>query len=725
MRRKRWHWLLAAVACAGFGTALSHAQNEPPPPPPETETPFEEDAPPPPDEPPVDDDEAMTAVNEEPLDDDVPQSRLQPGTFHLNFTDMYLGMEADFENNRVDALRNNRYSKAQTNRDLLVNEYFGLRFDGDVIDPGLLNFQGGIEVGLLQSSFYESIGNYDRTENGGGFLLEYDFSLQALQSKPVSFSAYARRTNDRIPRRFLPTLHEYDTEFGGSVFVNTEPFTMEIGYAYTDVDRKGNRRDIDDESLTSSRFFVDAKWAINEDQNLKFNYEHERDDYTYQGSAYNFNTERDEFRFEYDLAFGSQKQHRFDTYFRYNHETGNLARDEILFTPRLTLQHSDQFQTIYRYSLYSYDQGALHVDTNRWDFEAVWRPIDELRTSFDSYALFERIHEDVDTTEWGLGVDVDYNRTTPWGELLVNGDVYFDQSRTTGDGGYRTVRDEAHRLGTIAPVFLKNLGVNANSIIVHDQRRTRVYVPGIDYTITVISGRAQVRRVLNGRIDENDVVYIDYEYVIPVNSNIDTVRADFLIEHPFDFGLTPYYYFESRFQNVDAARGSAYFRDNTDRQRMGLRYQADAWSVNGEYEIFDDTIEPYDAFHFTGQVSILRSVEHSLDFTGEFSRYYFESKEYRRNVNWLDLSLADRLQLTNDLSMVTQAAYRWEDDSVDGETDAVDVSWGVQLVRGYFSLDVTVDYDLLSIIENDNDTLGVYVNLRRDLSHMLRRPEDR
>lgn len=647
----------------------------------------------------------------------------RPKPFDLRFDEMYLGVETEYEQRRVRSERPDRRDSTQRNRDLLVVENLGLRFSGSAVSPDVLSFQGGVEFGLVQSRFDEEIDRgftFDRSESDSGALLEYDFSLQAFQTKPITINAYARRVDDRIPRRFLPSLDETRNEAGASALMTAGAFQLELGFSYEDVAREGNRLDEDDERYRDSRFYADARWDISDNHTLRLAFDHEREHVTYQGSRYDFITNRDEFRLDHNLQFGDADQHRLDTIFRYSDEEGDLARDEIQFVPRLLLQHTDRFRTAYRYGYYRFDQSAVRVDQHKFDLEAFYQPIDDLSITLDGYGLYEHVDQDVETYEWGAGINLDYRRETKFGELLANAAFSFDRARTTGDAGSRVVRDEAHRLTDVRPVYLTEAGADLGSIIAHNQARTRYYVPGVDYFITLLGGRAIITRIRTGRIDPDEIVYFDYTYFVPANATVDAYRVDLLLEHRFTIGLTPYYAFEGRFENAEQSPGTPVYRDNTDRHRMGLRYQKDRYSLGAEYEIFDDTIEPYDAMHLTGQVAILRQPEHALDFNAELSRYLFEGGLDDRNVTWIDLYLTDRLQLSREFSMITSTRYHWEDDSVDGETNGVDLEWGLRFARGYLSVDLTLEYDLLSIIDDREDGFGVYLNVRRDLSHLLR-----
>lgn len=646
-------------------------------------------------------------------------ARTNPGAVHLGISEFYLGLESEYEWRRVKSSVPRKRDTTQKNSDFYLAETLGLGLQGDIIDPALVDWQANLTFGLTQGWFRETIESFEEMDRDSGWLLEYDISIEALKTKPVSVSAYARHSDDRIPRRFLPSLRERQTEAGVSVLVLTGPATTEIGFSWTDIDRTGNRLDEDDESLRTTRFYVDQKWEFSESHRLRLSFDHEREESSYQGSLLDFDTRRNELRVEHELAFGPEDKHRLDTYLRFNDEHGDLARDEFEFVPRLSLQHTDKFKTVYRYAMYRFVQDAIELDQHKLDAQALYQPTSDLRVSADGFALYERVDQDVETYEWGAGLDVGYARPTPYGKLSADVAFGFDRARTVGDAGSRLVRGEGHQLGDVRAAFLRQTGVVRTSILAHNAERTRYYVEGADYTVTVSGGRAVVRRVPWGRIGEDEVVYFDYEYLVPARATVDSYRTDLLIEHPFKFGLTPYYAFEARFQHVESSPGTPLIRDNTDRHRFGLRYAAERWSVGTEYEIFDDAIEPYDAVHVTGQAALLRSAGHSLDLTGELSRYWFEGGLDDRRVWWLDIDLADRIQLNNDLSVMTTAGYRWEDDSVDGETNGVDVECGLRYTRGQLTVELTMEYDLLSIAQNRENGFGVFLNLRRDLTHVF------
>lgn len=655
----------------------------------------------------------------EAADTDESASRIRPGVLHLTTTEMFLDLEASYDRRRVRSAGGRLFDTVQRNRDTRFNEALTFKLNGDVVDPNLIRWDAGFSIGLAQEDWREQTRYFERSDNNTGLLLDYNISLDLLPTKPVSGSVYARRERDRIPRRFLSSLLEERSEAGASVFARLGSWTSEIGVDWSDVDRTGNRNREDDEHLATTRFYIDNRWEISDKQHLRIAYDHERTESDYQGSEFQFNTTRDQLRVEHDLDFGSGNRHRLDTYFRWNNEQGDIPRDETEFVPRLTLKHSDAFQTVYRYSYYRLEQDAIELSRHKGDFEAIFRPNDRWRISADAYALREWVEDDVETREFGAGVDASYRRPTAWGEFSANASLTADDVRTLGSAGDRLVRGETHVLDSSRPTFLHQPDVKRHTLRAYSVDRTRLFVEGRDYVVLRVGRLTSVYRLFTGRIADGDAVVFDYRYRIPAGAVVDTYRTDLRLEHEFKFGLTPYYAFEDRRQNADRSRGVPVFADDTERHRLGLRYTRPTWSVNGEFENFDDSVEPYRAFRLDAQATLMRTVVHSMDAAINLSHYDFTGDFDSHRVRWIDISLTNNLQFDSYWSASLKSAYRWEDNSRNGETDGVDLECGVHYQRGRLGMDLTAEYNLLKIREDRDEGFGVWLHIRRDLSHLL------
>jgi hypothetical protein len=673
------------------------------------------------------------------------QWRIRPGLLHLNMLDGYLGFESDYEYRRVEYLTPPKSN--YKNRDFRLTETVGLMLAGDVVDPNLVDWQASIEGGPIQGSFREVIDAFSHEEKENGFLLRYDVSVDAMKNKPVSVHAYARQFDGRVPRRFLPSLHEYVTEAGASVLVQSGILTTEGGFAYRDTRRHGNRLEEDDETLTTHRYYLTNKLRFSDTHQLRLSFEHEREESSYQGSAYEYDTDRNEVRADHELAFGPESKHRLDTYLQYDVDRGDLALNQMELSPRLTLQHSDKLQTIYRYSYYRLEQDAIEASQHKFDVQAVYKPTDRLRLTTDGFVLYERDDSNIHTQDYGGEFDVAYDRPTPWGKLSSNVAFAYDSARTSGQAGRRIVRAEAHGLSTLKPAVLRQRDVVRESILAFNADRTRLYVVGVDYSVVMVGRRAVIRRLPFGRIAEGEAVYFDYQYDVPVHADVDTYRTDFMIEHEFTFGLTPYYYLESRCEDVSASRGLPVVKDNQHRHRLGVRYTRERWSVTNEFEVFDDFVEPYRAWHLLGQAALLRRAGASLDANAELSRYCFwgggnpeEGSYYgfwddpqawlasrcndcgevsARQVWWFDVDVKGTVEIDRFLSLNGGLGYHYDGDPINGKTNGVEAKCGLKYVRGLLTVELTAEYDLLNIGPTREEGVGIWLNIRRDLGDLL------
>lgn len=646
-------------------------------------------------------------------------ARIRPGFLHFQATELFLEIEGSYEQRRVRSSRPGRVDSVQRNRDWRFGEALSLRLDGDVIDPNLFAWQAQLKLGLSQERFHETLDWYRHTDSDTGLLLEYDVSADLFRTKPLTIHAYARRSRDRLPRRFLPSLLDERDEAGVSALLTLGSWTSELSFEWADTDRTGNRSDLDDERLTTSRLTLDNRWDISEGHRLRVAFDHQREQSEYQGSRYRFDTRRDQLRVEHELQFGDRKQHAFDTLIRSDNEQGDLARDETEVTPRLTLRHSDALRTTYRYTFHRTEQDSIEVRRHQGDFGILYKPDDRLRLSGDGYLLREIIEDDVETHEFGGTVDGVYRRPAGPGVFSANLAVSADQSRTMGSAGDRIVRGEAHALDSARPVFLSHAYVRLETLRAYNVDRTRVYIAGQDYTVLRMGRRTAVYRRLSGRIAANDQVVFDYRYEVPTDSRLNSYRVDARFEYELEGGLTPYYYHEIRRQQGDGSAGRPVFEDNTERHRLGLRYAQPRWSVNGEVESFDDSVEPYNAYQLGGQVSLFQTAAHSMDANIQSALYRFDGPDDLRQAAWIDFDVTNTFELDAYWSATLGTSYRFERDSIDGDTNAVDLEWGFHFQRGRMGLDLTAEYDLLRLADNRDEGFGVWVNIRRDLSHLL------
>ncbi len=500
---------------------------------------------------------------------------------------------------------------------------------------------------------------------------------------------------------------------------NSESTLMELSYDYLETDRTGNADPFDDEHFTESTFRFDLDKVISEQQRLDLTYEHNESKQEYQGLGRPFETTRDLLTLSHEYAFGADHQNILRTLVHWQEERGDFARDLFEIGPQLTLKHSDTLQSLYKYQFSRERYEGLDIESQRAEFQLVHQMYTNLTTTFDVFALYEDVENDINTTQYGVSLDSQYNRRNRWGHLYANFAIAYDTEETDGDDGERRILNESHTFRDPVAITLIRKDVKLRSIVVTDSGNRRIYRLGVDYVVFEQGNTTRINRIRTGRIIDRETVLVDYLIRTPQRGQLDTIRVDFSLEQRFENGLTPYYRLAYRNQEDDVSTGFASRADRTNHHRMGVQYETTKYSVGAEYEIFDDTVEPYDAFHLNGVLHIVQTSDHSLDASARVSRILFEGGLDDRNVTMTDIGIDHRWRLAESLSTIERVAFRYEDDSVFGLTRGWDVTAGLEYVVGEFSSELTFEYDQLDLPRSDEDNFGVFFRIRRDLPNAL------
>jgi hypothetical protein len=656
----------------------------------------------------------------EPNQED-PPSQPPRNVFSLDRMDAYLEAEASYYDNRVKTSRRSgfRRDNRQTNRASQVRESLGLELEGSILDPEILSYGASFSFGLSQDRFKEHNDYFDKTDSDSGILLEYDVRANLFQGRRLSGTVYGHQQNDRIPRQFQPTLREDRTGFGTSWVFAHDRFPMELTYDYEETDRTGNRERRDDEHFTESTLRYDVQWIVSQYNRFKLSYEHATSKQDFQGFREQFSTRRDLFRIEHELSFGRDHRNSLRTLIHWQEESGDFARDLLEIGPQLTVQHTDELQSMYKYQFNRQRYEGSDIQTQRGDFQLIHQKYTNLTTTFDAFGLFEDSEDDVNTRQFGTSVDWQYNRRNPLGHFYANLALAYDTENTSGGSGDRIALDEAATFRDPLPIILRNRDVARFPIIVTDTTGLRLFFEGVDYMVLQRRGATMLIRMPTGRIANGAAVLVDYRYRPLRQGQIDTLRVDVNVEQRFSNGVTPYYRVSYRNQENDTASFFARRADRTDHHRLGVRYEQPRYAAGGEIEVFDDSIDPYNAFHLDGLWHAVQTPSHSVDASARFSRFFFEGGFDRRNVNILDVEVDHRWHLNEKLSTVERLTYRWEDDSADGITNAWDAAAGIDYRLGDLTAEVTLEYDRLDLPDSIEDDVGIYVRVRRDIPNVF------
>ena len=153
------------------------------------------------------------------------------------------------------------------------------------------------------------------------------------------------------------------------------------------------------------------------------------------------------------------------------------------------------------------------------------------------------------------------------------------------------------------------------------------------------------------------------------------------------------------------------------RHRLGAIYRQKLWSVGLEYEYNDDSIDPYQALHGNGDVVLLQRADSQLDGKATLSHFRFWGTDDldAHRTTLLDLGTSYRYLLAQNLELNASAMYRYEDDSLAGLTNGVDLTSALDWRLGYFTLRFEAEYDLLDLPGSREGDASFWIKLKRDI----------
>jgi hypothetical protein len=668
------------------------------------------------------------------------------GAQRLKFDELLfdLGFEAQADRRKVRSRIYDYYPREYKKTTTATNfqETVGAQTSGWLIGERVLQFDVAARWGLSQNRFSEVSPAPDITNEPHGDVLEYDLNFKLFPRGMVTATAFASQLDSRVPRAFLPSLDRTQERYGTNVLINSPTFPMRFSFEHLWEDLTSRTRELDDRQQNGDDHFeYEGTWQISERQSLRLEYRYY--DYTerYSGGNTRFNTSGNYLGLNHTLRFGPDDRSSLETLARVQQEAGDLAQDIGEVSSRLRLQHTDSFSTNYSVQ---YLRDAFHeLQTETWRGEAgMTHQLGEILTStFQFYGLKQDANENADFTEWAGLTNFAFTKENSLGRLSANLSYNHTVTDTNDNGQRGIIFGESVTFRDPLPAFLVQTDVDVTTLVVTDSTRARIYLPLRDFVVLKLGRYTALRRVPTGMIQDRQTVLVSYNYRVASNYDISRDRIDFRVQQEFKCGLTPYYAGSVQDEDITQAQFLSYQPRNVNRQRLGATYRQPRWSVGGEYEYNDDTIEPYQAVHFNGDVVLLQKLQQQLDGKATLSRYWFDdsyslSEWNSSGLTWaesvgaghwtstlLDLGAAYRYLIVRDLELNASAMYRFQHDSIFGDTNGVDLSTALEWRIGYFSLRFEAEYDMLDLPGSLDHGVSFWLKLKREIPVIARTAE--
>ncbi len=632
-------------------------------------------------------------------------------TFQVTATSGYLEFEARHRKREQESKVG---AGTMRSEETLFEEKINLEFDGYVYHPNFLEFTLGTTLGLLQEDFEDVFSDRRRTSGDTGTILEFDAEAHLLKKKRHPGSLFARRHRTIEPRRFLSSIETTTTNLGLTWQYVSEKVPTNVQFSHTDVklDPLGDEEEEGRQKNTLLRF--ETGYRFTNSNVLGLIYEHQ----SVEQQPFQLDYDSDELTLSHLLDFGSRKQFRLDSELNFFDQRGSFDIERARWREILRVQHAEQLRSWYRLELIDRTQGSFtgvppieersYVLSGTVDHELYGSLISQLHAfignqDFKTSGVIDR---------WGTQASFDYRKKNPWGVLLGNYRVRYEEEDRSGGGVTGEVLDEMHTFRDPEPIRLVGENIATASILITAEDRFTVYQRGTDYTIDRLGDAVEIERVPTGNIADGETVLIDYVFRLFGDFKRETRTHDFGIRQDFDFGLMPYYRLRWQDQDISSDGIQAAVAEDVTAHTVGLEYRRRPLRLIAEYEDHDSNINPFRAVRLSVDYTHRFKFGATATVKGRWSR--FQHREpVARKTRLFTVEGLYRHPVTTHLTIEGAALYRDETDTLSGDDEGLDVDLSLEwLVR---QTEVRVTYEM-GRIEDDfarSDSSALYVQVRR------------
>jgi hypothetical protein len=470
----------------------------------------------------------------------------------------------------------------------------------------------------------------------------------------------------------------------------------------------------DNYTRTNESFLYSVSHTANSSSRTRFDFE--RDDITNERSGRSLTTTRDMYRLFNRLYFGTSRQHRLNSSFRFfDISSGSGKRRNWWWRERMRLSHSRNLFSYYRFQLRDTDEEAGAKQTfGEMGFQH--RLYESLTTDA---RIFSQFTEPADTETQGGELRFTYEKTNPWGTLYGTYNVILTRVEQSGGGGVGSVVDEQHTfdVNDLTPIELDRRNIDPCTIVVADSFGIP-YDEFFDYEIFQTDGATRITVVVGGDI-YNDAVanggtadlFISYSFFIEPEQESDVCTQGLSVRQRFDNGLVLYYRHQRRDEQISSnVTGIApdEFRNNT----YGAEYRKEGLSLKGEYVKRDSTqisttqklLSANYGWAVNAETTALVRVQ------GRWNEFG-GSTPHDMTVYTLGGTLTSRL--TDNYSLLGRVDYYDQDDTVFRDTKGIQFDIGLRYAYRQLRAGTGIEFDMLDHDGDERINTFFYFRLKR------------
>ncbi len=593
----------------------------------------------------------------------------------------------------------------------IFEEKVRVETEGDVYHPDLLSYEASVGAGVTQREFSVD----GEKDSGTGSLDEYRFSGLLLQKKKYPMSFYLDKSEFLTPRQFASSL-KTETEGGGAtVSLRSEELPMQFQYSESETRQEGQSL-LDQDLFTrdDKRFRYSVEHDFSRLSNLSFDLE--RNEMSQDRGGASLDREEDTYAVSHDLVFGPNEQHRLDSIVDYLDQSGDYELERTLWQERLKLQHSKTLETNYTLSYHNSERPTLKNSETMGRAGIRHKLFQSLITTGNVYMSQADLGNGVDLTRQGAGLGLDYRKKNKLGTFTAN--YAADILDLDQDGGSTLVSvvDERHAFEVAGSlrIRLDRTNVDQSTIAVRNSDRSTTYsIVGGDYTVSQAGGLTEILIVPGKQIttDGDQTLSIDYDfYTEPQREERAFVQSMRVRERLLN-GLSAYYEWRDRSEQVDSS-DTEIVQDEFTVNLVGVDYLDKGLRLLAEYVDEKSTRIPSTSKRVEGSYLWRLSDETRvnmyvandwLDYTGDVPY----------DVVMLRTGGQVTSKLTDHLSVMSDLAFRDEDDSRQGVTRGYQSNTELTYKFRQLSISTGVEFNFLERLAHETDSTFFYFRLKR------------
>jgi len=398
-----------------------------------------------------------------------------------------------------------------------LSERFDIKTEGWIYLPALAVYTLRLSPQWEQTFFHP---DEEGKRTARSFLQGYFAEFIFLQYKPYTLRLFADRHRSTLLSSFAQRSKTESDAYGAALMLKYRILPTTIDYNHEESSQRG----FFTTDRESDKFRLNIKYDKHFGQTL-LDASYTDTAQTTQGTSINLKTQNATIQNYSNLT--KNKRITLSSGLGYSYAEGDIIKNTGYgLSENLQWRHMENLSTNYTLRYDKNTSEAFTTETKGIDFNLTHLLYETLLTSIDADASSNRFTGG-ETSLYRAGVDFNYNREVPKGMLNISMGYNYGITNQDFLPGYVQVLDESITLTDGVITLLANKNIDINSITVTDSTGTIIYIKDIDYRVTEIDSFVRISRIIGGRIDNGQVVFVDYRY---------------LSNPPFDYSTFSQYY---------------------------------------------------------------------------------------------------------------------------------------------------------------------------------------